>query len=82
MFIQVRRGTTPQWEASNRVLLAGEWGAAIDSGQITSLRMGNGVDLWADLPEQRAPTVHVSTQPPTASDGQARDWWLIVDPTP
>lgn len=75
--IQIRRGTSAQWAAANPVLAAGELGAAIDGDQVTSIRIGNGVDHWADLPT-RAGAVHTSTQPPTPSDGAVGDWWIVT----
>jgi glycerophosphoryl diester phosphodiesterase len=54
--IQVRRGTTAQWVASSRVLAAGELGLDTDTGV---LKVGNGTDLWADLPTTSAADVAV-----------------------
>ena len=79
--IQVRRGTTAQWTAANPVLAAGEWGASVDDDEITSLRMGNGVDHWTDLPV-RTVTVHWSTVPPQPSDGNVGDLWARIEETP
>lgn len=75
--IQVRRGTTAQWAAANPVLAAGEWGASVDDDEVTSLRMGNGVDRWTALPV-RTVTVHWSTEPPTATDGNVGDLWAVT----
>lgn len=42
----VRHGTSDQWAASNRILLDGELGVDTDKDE---LRMGDGVNLWANL---------------------------------
>ena len=45
--IQVRRGTTAEWAASDRVLLRGEPAYNTDTGE---QKIGNGVDTWKTLP--------------------------------
>jgi hypothetical protein len=44
--IQVRRGTTPQWNTANPTLEEGEIGYNSTLGQI---KVGDGTSLWADL---------------------------------
>lgn len=41
------RGTDAEWQASGSPLHAGQLGYATDTGDV---RMGNGTDLWANLP--------------------------------
>lgn len=78
--IQVRRGTSAQWAAADPVLAAGEWGAAIDDGQVTSLRIGDGVHHWSDLPA-RGTAVRWSTDPPGEDDeGTPGDLWVVTTP--
>jgi hypothetical protein len=45
--LNFRRGTTAQWAASTRILRAGEPGYDTD---IEQTRIGDGVNLWANLP--------------------------------
>jgi hypothetical protein len=45
--IRIRRGTTTQWLSSTKVLSEGELG--LDT-ILDKVKMGNGVNLWADLP--------------------------------
>lgn len=47
MAIRLRRGSTAAWAAANPVLLTGEPGYDTTTGD---LRVGNGTDAWADLP--------------------------------
>lgn len=45
--IKLRRGSTAEWASANPVLAEGEPGVDTDLGD---QRIGNGVDVWADLP--------------------------------
>jgi hypothetical protein len=45
--IQVRRGTTAQWQATSRVLADGEFGFDTD---LRLLKLGDGVSSWGSLP--------------------------------
>lgn len=45
--IQIRRGTSTQWNTQNPVLLAGEMGFATDTGV---MKIGNGTSVWSSLP--------------------------------
>ena len=45
--IKFKRGTTAQWASLNPVLVAGEPGVDLDTGEV---RVGDGVTAWADLP--------------------------------
>ena len=45
--IKIRRGTTTQWAASNRVLQLGELG--LDT-TLNKLKAGNGTTAWSSLP--------------------------------
>lgn len=45
--IQLRRGTTAQWEEFNPILAEGELGLDLTQSR---LKVGNGVDAWEDLP--------------------------------
>jgi len=58
-FIQVRRGSTPGWEGADPVLGAGEPGLDLTTGVF---KVGNGVDVWVDLPA-------VNQAPAPISDG-------------
>jgi hypothetical protein len=44
--IKLRRGTAAQWTAANPVLAIGEVGVEYDTEKV---KVGNGVDAWADL---------------------------------
>lgn len=45
---QHRHGTTTEWAVSTRILLEGEIGFDTTSGHF---RMGNGRDVWVNLPD-------------------------------
>lgn len=45
--IRIRRGTSQQWQTSNRVLQTGELALDIT---LNKLKTGNGVDIWNNLP--------------------------------
>jgi hypothetical protein len=47
VFMQQKRGTEAQWERSDYILRDGEFGLAKDTN---ILKVGNGEDLWKDLP--------------------------------
>ena len=51
MPIQFRRGTRAAWLASSQVLADGQPGTARDTGET---RVGNGINLWKDLPDPLA----------------------------
>ena len=51
--IQLRRGTSAEWYASNPILANGEPGIATDTNII---RFGNGIDHWNDLPVASMPS--------------------------
>lgn len=75
--IQLRRGTTAQWDAADPTLAAAEVGVAVDGGAVQSVRVGNGVDPWSDLPELGGRT-HWSNEPPTPADGDVGDLWVVT----
>ena len=45
--IQLRNSTASEWTTADPVLAQGEMGIEIDTNQF---KIGNGVDLWSDLP--------------------------------
>lgn len=51
--IQIRRGTTAEWENSDPVLAAGEPGLDLDTGK---LRIGDGTSAWTELEDINAET--------------------------
>lgn len=53
MAIQFTHGSLAAWNASGRVLLDGQIGI-LRSGGTDEIRVGNGVDTWANLPVQDA----------------------------
>ena len=44
--IQIRRGTTAEWEAANPVLASGELGFDLTTNY---LRIGDGISYWSDI---------------------------------
>jgi hypothetical protein len=44
---ELRRNTCFTWSTTNPILLAGEPGVVLDTGQ---MKIGNGVDNWNSLP--------------------------------
>ena len=44
--IQIRSGTAAEWLAADPVLMIGELGAEVDTGQF---KIGNGEDEWSKL---------------------------------
>lgn len=65
---QLRRGSTAEWAASTRALLAGEPGLDMDLG---ILKMGDGVSLWAALPVTGADNASVAGF--ITEDGETKD---------
>ena len=45
--LQIRRGTSANWELSNPILAQGEWALTTDTN---FLKLGDGVTHWNDLP--------------------------------
>ena len=52
--ILIRGGTAAEWATSDPVLSSREAGVETDTGQV---KVGNGVDLWSDLPYVGEPLV-------------------------
>src|SRR5689334_4326006 len=50
MAIQFTRGTLAQWTSSGKVLLDGQLGILRRADGSDEMRVGNGSDLWDDLP--------------------------------
>lgn len=50
--IQLRRGTTAEWDAHDPILAAGEVGVELDAGDgdVLSVRVGDDVHSWSELP--------------------------------
>ena len=63
--IRIRRGTTTQWNASTKILLAGELGIDIT---LNKIKAGNGTSLWPALPYLTPPVSEVQEM---AQDGVA-----------
>jgi hypothetical protein len=70
--IQLRRGTTSQWETANPVLAAGEPGWDLTLSQ---LRVGDGTTAWEDLPVLDVGSLSISdiSGLQTALDGKVND---------
>ena len=47
--IQVRRGTSTQWNLANTILASGEIGVETDHSPVR-VKIGDGVSAWAGLP--------------------------------
>ena len=47
MIIKLRRGTSTEWTTTDPILAEGEVGVEIDTHY---LKVGNGVDVWSELP--------------------------------
>jgi hypothetical protein len=52
--IQFRRGTESQWTSANPALSSGEFGFETDTGLF---KIGNGTDVWDDLPYLASGTI-------------------------
>ena len=63
--VQIRRGTTTQWNQSTKILKVGELG--IDT-TLNRLKIGNGTSLWANLPFIIGDTGAASTVPGPKGD--------------
>lgn len=73
--LQVRNDTAANWTASNRVLIAGEFGQESDTGR---LKIGDGVQTWSDLRYVNGSVVTSNTPPDNPMEG---DQWFEADTT-
>src|SRR5690242_12426141 len=66
MALLFTNGTLAQWTAAGKVLLNGQLGVLRNADGTAQIKIGNGVDTWASLPEQDS--VKLSAQ--TLTSGQ------------
>ena len=65
--IQLRRGTSNQWNSANPILAEGEMGFETDTQKI---KVGNGVATWTNLPYALSPVA--GPQGPMGPEGTPR----------
>lgn len=63
--IQLRRGTSAEWNTTNPQLASGERGIETDTG---FEKVGNGTDLWNDLPYVKSYTTRFIKPVATVED--------------
>lgn len=54
--LQIRRDTAENWQRVNPVLLLGEPAYTVENGHVVSMKVGNGVSAWSQLPSTKALT--------------------------
>lgn len=69
--IRLRGGTDAEWTSADPILQARECGVTTDTGM---MKVGNGVDVWSDLPWVDGPTAGVTRQTVTYTTGSLAQW--------